>query len=89
LIERPFWKLLHQLGQGLDHGNNRPRRNADDDGEEQNFGHVAAPRFGAEELVAEVAEAGSKNRPGHLAGAAGGLPFARGSVVAIVDARMV
>ena len=59
--------LLHEFGQRTDHGYDRPRRNADDDGEEHNLGHIAAFGFGAEELVAEVAEARSKYWPGYMA----------------------
>lgn len=52
-----------QPRQGLQHGNDRPRRYAYDDGKEQDFRHIIALRFSAEELVTDVAEAGSKNGP--------------------------
>ena len=81
--------LLRHLGQGLQHGNDRPRRYAYDDGEEQDFSHIIALRFSAEELVTDVAEAGSKNGSGHLAGAGRGSRFAQRSVEGLAGVRKI
>jgi hypothetical protein len=90
IVKRSFsanWKSLlpRQVGQGVQHRNDWPRRNTHDDSEEQDFGHVVSFRLFAQEFIAEIAEAGSENRAGQFACAACSLHLIRGSVEAPID----